>query len=149
MNKMNAALKYRIWIALGIALICGTFIGLTYSYRSLFAGNWRLYPLIIWPSVLIGLLSGWKTIFNCLAMYFTTATLLFLRALIGREPDGDYITFIFKLTFGSVLDVVPISLFWAYIATLAAAAVIYIIRKKKTQQAGPGYPPQGVGSPDP
>ena len=148
-NNMNAALKYRIWIALGVAIMWGVFIGLTYSYRSLFAGNWRLYPLLIWPSVLIGLLSGWKTIFNCLAMYLTTATLLFLRALIGREANSDYITFVFKLTFGSVTDVVPLALFWAYVATIVVATSVYIIRKISTQQLGAGYPPQGVGSPDP
>jgi len=146
---MNATIKNRFWVALGIALIWGTFIGLTYSYKSLFAGNWRLYPLLIWPSVLIGLMSGWKTIFNCLSMYLTTAALLCIRALVGRNPDGDYFTFVFKLTFGSVADVVPIALFWAYIATLVVAAVIYIIRKMKPQQAVPGNSPQSTPSSEP
>jgi hypothetical protein len=94
-------------------------------------------------------MSGWKTIFNCLAMYLTTAALLCIRALVGRNPDGDYFTFVFKLTFGSVVDVVPIALFWAYIATLVVAAVIYIIRKMKPQQSGAAYVAQSAPSADP
>lgn len=125
-------------MALGIALIWGTFIGLTYSYKSLFAGNWKLFPLLIWPSVLIGLMSGWKTILNCLIMYLTTAALLYTRAIAGRNPDGEYFTFAFKLTFGSVADVIPIALFWAYIATIVVSSVIYSIRKKKPQQGSYG-----------
>ena len=145
---MNITFKYRFWIALGIALICGIFIGLTYSYKSLFAGDWKLYPLLIWPSVLIGLMSGWKTILNCLAMYLTTATLLCVRALYGRNPDGDYFTFVFKLTFGSVADVVPNALFWAYVATLFVTVVIYIIRKMKPQQCVAGYRRQSAPQPE-
>ena len=40
------------------------------------------------------------------------------------------------------------AVFW-YIAGNIILWIFRMIRKMKSQQGGPGYPPQGVGSPDP
>jgi len=120
----------RFWSGLAIAVLFGTYVGATYSYPSFFGGgDRRIYPLLIWPSVAIGVVSGWTFILNYPVFHLCVAVMFFVRALMGRELSWDYTTFVAGLTFGGVADVVPYSFGWCCAGSLLGWCAMIIYRR--------------------
>jgi len=133
----------RLSISLAIAIVCGTYIGIAYSYPSLFGGgDLRIYPLLIWPSVLIGIISGWKTVFICPYLHAYVAIIFFARALIRPELWWEYVVFVFHLTFGGVATVFPYSFAWSCAGALLSWIALMTYRKIK----GPNQPVEATTS---
>lgn len=129
---------------MAIAILWGTYVGTTYSYPSFFGGgDLRIYPLLIWPSAVIGVVSGWKFLINCPFLHLYVATLFFGRALLGRELWWDYVVFVFRLTFGGVANVVPYSFGWSCASALFGWLAVKIYRKMR----GPNQALHGIFQP--
>jgi hypothetical protein len=128
--------KYRFWIGLIIALLWGTYTGITYPYASLFGGNSHLYTLLIIPCIALGILSGWRTILNCALLHFVVTALFFIRALIGHQLSLDYVRFVFHLITGSVLEVLPQALAWGYLSALVAWGLLFLWKKAIKAHSG-------------
>src|SRR6266850_2196319 len=128
-ERMSRLIMHRFWLGFVIAFLWGAYVGITYPYPSLFAGNRLLYPELLIPCAVIGSLSGWKTILNCALLHFVVAALFFTRALIGRELTADYVQFVFHLTAGSVLEVLPQALLWGYLSSLVVLGIILLCKK--------------------
>ncbi|KAF0143416.1 MAG: hypothetical protein FD156_2677 [Nitrospirae bacterium] len=121
--------KQRFKISLGIASILGIYIGSTFHYQGLFVTDADLYPLLIIPSVIIGLISGWKTIISCGLLYLLVSSIFFIRAIIGRAIQWEYIKFSFSLTVGSVIGIIPLALLSAYCMVVIVAVITFIYKK--------------------
>jgi len=123
---------HRFWVGAALACLCGLYLGLTFPYRSLFGGTkWRLYHMLIAPAIMIGCLSGWRAIVNCIVLYLSLSTPLLLRCLIGRDVWWDYFTFVFGLSFGCVADITPLLVAWAYLGALLSGLAAWMIARKK------------------
>jgi hypothetical protein len=130
-NDMKIAVKHRFFLGLAIAVLWGAYTGMTYPYASLFAGNQHLYPLMLIPSLALGIVSGWKTLVSCTLMHVVVMLLFFLRALIGRPLTADYVEFVSRLIVGSVLEILPQALLWGYLMALVVRGVVFLYGKRK------------------
>ncbi len=96
----------------------------------------------------------------CTAGVITSALILILNAIAyytGNIPD--YMLPLVKWLSGSQ-ECIPIAYAWIarlvllgiFVFTMSLTGLVFVnipYVRKKVEQAGPGYPPQGVGSPDP
>ena len=120
----------RLWTGMGIAILCGSFIGATYSYPSLFGGgDQHIYSLMIWPSVAIGIASGWKLILVCPFLHAYVAVIFLVRSLIRPELWWDYVTFVSQLIINGIAKVFPYSLAWSIAGALLGWSSMKLYRK--------------------
>jgi hypothetical protein len=138
-DRIQILVRRRFWVGFAIALLSGLYVGMTFHYPGLFVRDWDLMPLLIIPSVIAGVFSGWRSILNCLLLLFVAAALLFARALWGRHLTTDYIQFAFQLTFGSVVDALPRALLYSFLASLPVSLAVSFFRS-----AQPSDEPNGV-----
>jgi len=129
-------IERRFWLSVAVAILWGAYVGLDYHYQGLFVTNRDLYPLLIWPSVVLGLVGEWKGAISSVLLYTVVAGTLFARALLGRPLTLGYAEFAFLLTAGSVLEIVPQALLWGCASAMAASGVRLIL-KKATQLKTP------------
>lgn len=128
---IHKLIERRFWIGFVVVVLSGSYVGMTYHYQGVFVNNWDLYPLLIAPSLVAGIFSGWKAILNCLLLHYIVAAMFFMRAIWGRHLTTDYTLFAFQLTADAVFSVLPRALLWCFLGSLPLSLTIWIIKTRE------------------